>query len=81
MIFKHYSLLNHGQGSLRQWSVGWRFRGKLKCLRFSIGGYGNSKRPFGTWCLVPRVKVYTNQAYYLRWFSAGLCFLSDCSKV
>jgi len=78
MRFSTSHLLTHGSGALRQWSVEWRGRkGRVRCLRFSVGGYGNVRPPVGFWRWYPSLTVYHRTAYYLHWLSFSLAFLPN----
>ena len=81
MIWSYYKLKEHGQGPLRQWSVTWRSKTKIRKLRFSIGGYNNTRPPIGNWCLFPRVRVYRPGRYYIHWFNASVFFSPDLYAV
>ena len=74
MIYNYFKLPAPEQGSFRQWSLKWRTKTKIRCLRFSIGGYGSIPRPIGNWCLFPRARIYGRKRFYLHWFNASVFF-------
>jgi len=78
MRFHRSHLLTHGSGALRLWSIEWRGRkGRVRCIRLSIGGYGNIRPPAGLWRWYPSVTYYRRVALHLNWLQFGISFLPN----
>jgi len=71
--FKTSHLPTHGAGPLYQWTLAIGRR----AVRFSSGGYGYVRAPFGQWSILPHVKAYRGQAYYLNWLHFSLSYLPN----